>query len=63
MPQSRPELHAFWETDANAWDHLKENFTEEQGLIRKKSSSYTPTFVDFQAIEYLCDEWDYDYGG
>lgn len=61
MPQGRPELHAFWEHDGRAWEHLEPNFTSEDSIIRQKDPSYKPTFVDWQAIEYLVTEWDWGF--
>lgn len=62
MPQGRRELNQFWESDANALNHLKDHYIiGHNGIIRPKDEHREPTFVDWQAIEYLIHEFDYGY--
>jgi hypothetical protein len=64
MPQSSSELRAKWETDVKAEACLLKfgNFTIRRGLILAKDG-YKPTDTEWSAIQYLIEEWDYDYGG
>lgn len=63
MPQASRELRdKFPGHDAEAIDVLKQNF--EWGPprlweIRRKDKNYSPTPREFDAIDYLCDEWDW----
>jgi hypothetical protein len=51
------------DNDQQAWEILNPNFTDDKGIIRRKSSAYRPTALDFAAIDHLCDEWDYAWEG
>jgi len=63
MPQATDELRAkFPGWDAEALQVLETNFTVgEDGVIRKKLPAYAPTPREFDAIDYLFQEWDYGY--
>jgi hypothetical protein len=63
MPQASDELRALFEDDGVAWWILGENFTDDKGIIRRKDRSIRPTALQFSAIDYLCDEWDYIWEG
>lgn len=57
---TKQELIDKWNDDGEAWEHLKPNFHDKQGLICPKEN-YVPTEEDWGAILYLCYEWDYGY--
>jgi len=62
MPQATPELRKkFPGYDAEALNVLRQNFTNDRGLIRRKDKNYKPTRREFDAIDYLFQEWDYAY--
>lgn len=62
MPQASDELRAkFPGHDGEAWDVLKEHFTDQKFVIRPKQAGYVATEREWDAICYLCDEWDYGY--
>ena len=63
MPQATPELRAkFPEWDGEALDVIRQNFTVDQGgVIRKKDPKYEPTEREWDAVDYLFQEWDYAY--
>ena len=61
MPQTSEKLRAKWKTDWKAEEFLQDHFTSERGLICRRSSGYEPTDEEFSAIQYLCEEWDYEY--
>lgn len=64
MPQASAELRAkFPNHDQEAWDVLREHFTDAAGVIKLKDAGYKPTMREFEAIDYLCDEWDYAWEG
>ena len=65
MPQATDELRAkFPGDDGEALDVLEQNFVVDRtGVIRKKDSAYKPTDREFDAIDYLFQEWDYGYEG
>jgi hypothetical protein len=62
MPQASDELRAkFPGWDDEALAVLEENFTENRGVIRPKTAGYVPTDREKDAIDYLFQEWDYEY--
>jgi hypothetical protein len=62
MPQATDELRAeFPGWDVEALAVLETNFTEEKGVFRKKDPSYQPTKREWDAIDYMFQEWDYMY--
>lgn len=64
MPQASDELRAkFPGHDQEAWEVLKEHFDDDRGMIRRKDKTRQPTEREFEAIDYLCDEWDYCFEG
>jgi hypothetical protein len=60
MPQARAELAEVWDQSL-ALIEISKNFNDRQGWISKKDPQYTMTDKEADAIEYLCDEWDYAY--
>jgi hypothetical protein len=60
MPQANSYLSSKW-NEVKSWSHLSNNFTEHAGIITPKHG-HIPTELDFEAIDYLCQEWDYGYG-
>jgi hypothetical protein len=60
MPQGPAHLHAMFGDDSTAWTYLS-NFYDDRGIIRPKIAGTQPTEKQFQAIDYLCLEWDYGY--
>ncbi len=64
MPQAPDSLRKkFPGSDREALAVLKENFTETKGLISKKLATYKPTRREWDAVDYLIQEWDYAYRG
>jgi len=64
MPQASERLRAkFPEGDVQAWNVLGDNFIDDKGIIRRKDRTLRPTARQFDAIDYLCDEWDYCWEG
>ena len=62
MPQATKELRAkFPGHDAEALEVIAANFVEWKGYIRKKDPLYQPTQREWDAIDYLFQEWDYCY--
>ena len=63
MPQASDELRAkFPGDDQEAFAVIKANFTISRGgVIYPKQIGYTMTEREGEAIDYLCDEWDYAY--
>lgn len=62
MPQATDELRAkFPECDSEALDVLEVNFTQTKGIFRKKNPAYSPTQREWDAIDYMFQEWDYGY--
>lgn len=65
MPQAPPELRAkFPGSDAEAEKVLRPNFTihfPSVGIISKRDSAYKPNAREWDAVDYLIQEWDYDY--
>lgn len=43
-----------------ALELISKNFTDTGGLLQPKKD-YVPTKEDYEAIDYLCNEWDYGY--
>jgi hypothetical protein len=60
MPQAPSHLQAMFEDDRAAWNVLKDNFTDDRGVIRPKPG-HVPSANEFNAVDYLCLEWDYCY--
>jgi hypothetical protein len=52
-----------WERseEQQAYRTLDANFVEKAGVYRRKDPNYTPTEVEYKAIDYLFHEWDYGY--
>ena len=63
MPQASKELRAMFEDDGAAWKELGSNFCDDKGVIRRRDKTVEPTPKQFFAIDYLCDEWDYEWEG
>lgn len=68
MPQASDELRARWAdkkgniTDKLAIEHLlKRGFVFTRGGIIVGPPALLTTPTDYSAIDYLADEWDYDY--
>lgn len=64
MPAAAPELQAkFPDGDQEAIDVIRENFVwrDPNFVIRKKDPKYQPTQREYDAIQYLADEWDWSY--
>jgi hypothetical protein len=62
MPQATDDLRAkFPGWDAEALEVLAENFTDTRGVFRKKNPAYQPTEREWEAINYMFQEWDYGY--
>lgn len=67
MPQATKELQLAWDhdnqMDGKAMRHLIDRgFTFDRGMIIAPEGE-TPTELDFSAIDYLCQEWDYGWEG
>jgi hypothetical protein len=62
MPQASAELREkFPGYDQEAIAVISENFNDKAGMITPKSEDYKMTERESEAINYLCDEWDYSY--
>lgn len=62
MPQASEELRAkFPGSDQEALEVIADNFGDKAGFIYPKVSGYKMTEREGDAIDYLCDEWDYAY--
>lgn len=63
MPQASDELRAkFPGDDQEAFEAIDTNFfTSRGGIIYPKKFGYNMTEREGDAIDYLCDEWDYAY--
>jgi hypothetical protein len=63
MPQASDELRAkFPGHDQEAFDVIDANFfTSRGGIIHPKKKGYAMTVREGEAIDYLCDEWDYGF--
>jgi hypothetical protein len=63
MPQASSELSAkFPGDDQEAFEVIDTNFVIAKGwIIRPKHEGYKMTEREGDAIDYLCDEWDYCY--
>lgn len=65
MPQATDELRAkFPGWDQEAQEVLGTNFTlhyPSVGIIRKRDPKYKPTEREWDAVDYLIQEWDYAY--
>lgn len=67
MPQATRELQLAWDhdrqMDRKAYRHLLcAGFDLQTGVV-KAPAGYTPTEIDYSAIDYLCQEWDYGWDG
>lgn len=63
MPQATDELRAkFPDDDAEALEVIRENFNDDKGWITLKDPNYKPTEREWDAVDYLIQEWDYAYG-
>lgn len=48
--------------DFEALDYLEAGFNVSRGgIIYPKQPEYAPDVIEWSAINYLCDEWDYAY--
>jgi len=65
MPQATNQLRRkFPNGDREALDVIEANFfINRGGFIQKKDPKYQPTDREFEAIDYLFQEWDYGYSG
>jgi len=62
MPQANDELRAMFEDDQVALNVIDKNFVIAKGfVIRPRVEDYKPTEYEGNAIDYLCDEWDFAY--
>lgn len=62
MPQASDELRAkFPGHDAEALEVLRKNFRDNKGCLSLKDPNYKPTEREWDAVDYLIHEWDYDY--
>lgn len=61
MPQASERLRAMFSDDRAAWEILRVDFADDRGVIRPVSPLDELTPAQFDAIDYLCDEWDYGY--
>lgn len=62
MPQAPEQLRSkFPGMDREALDVIEANFTNTKGVIRKKDAAYQPSQREWDAVDYLFQEWDYEY--
>lgn len=64
MPSASPDLQAkFPNGDKDAWDILKPVAFDRNGEVRLKLGKtwFGITEQQREAIQYLCDEWDYSF--
>jgi len=61
MPQAPQYLRAMFESDKEAWDVIKPDFRDLNGVIYPVTNSRRPSQDEQWAIDYLVLEWDYDY--
>lgn len=63
MPQASPRLRKLFSDDSVAWKLLEDsqNFDEHRFLIFPVDPNYKPTKKESDAIDYLIQEWDWDY--
>lgn len=62
MPQATDELRRkFPGYDSEALEVIAKNFSEHKGLIKLLDSNYQPTEREWDAVDYLIQEWDYMY--
>lgn len=64
MPQASDELREEWKSMENALDYLKrEGITEyRNGIFVYDETTQGWPQRAWRAIQYLCDEWDFDCG-
>lgn len=62
MPQATQQLRdKFPGGDREALTVLEANFKHDAGVFTKKTHGYVPTEREWDALDYLLDEWDYGY--
>ena len=62
MPRAHPDIARLFEHDLEAWTILKiKGWTCCDFVLRKSSPDYEPSEIEWQAVQYLCDEWDWAY--
>ena len=73
MPQASTQTYETWlkfakeEIDDHgilmniALNTLHENFDDMRGVFTKKDKHYTPQEKEYAALQYLIEEWDYDF--
>jgi hypothetical protein len=62
MPSARERLRQIFSSDAEALAVLNKNFTVSRGgVIQPRVSEYKATSQEYDALDYLMMEWDYDY--
>lgn len=63
MPSGPPELHAKWQSDFNATEYLEQRgyYLTHNWLWCKPRHDHKMTEEEYEAICYLC--WEWDYGG
>lgn len=63
MPSGPSHWHNFWQGDEKPWRYLAaRGFADERGMIRDPAiPGFEPDTLDYAAIDYLCQEWDYGY--
>lgn len=49
--------------DKDAWDILDKNFYDYRGIIIKEDPNHPTSPQEWEAINYLLAEWDYEYYG
>lgn len=62
MPMATPELASKFEDDGAAWKILEPlGWTDQYGLLIPPRKNYfpIPDGQEADALDYLCDEWDY----
>lgn len=69
MPQASDEVRAPWHGadeggDIAAWTFLKlHGWTEKRFHLFANKGPALVTDKEWSAVEYLCDEWDWAFGG
>ena len=62
MPQASERLRSMFEDDQAAFAVIDGKFDVAVGfIIRPVIKGYTPNEKEGDAIDYLCDEWDFGY--
>lgn len=53
-----------WQDDADTWAFLRSRgYSHNEGFISPPCDSHLVTDHEGEAIDYLCDEWDWSYVG